>query len=202
VIAHRLADPEAVCARGGTVQRAERSHQLDHLGATGLGSLRIQEAYRIDPNDLRNLPPGVAWITTAGRAAKVAVARAGKARIGSSTRGGRRDKRVAPGDPALGRACAVVDGPEEIAIFEARLIPAATAADRVEDREVPRQHATVTASPASTFEQQTLPMDDSAPQPATDDTPWLDEETGKGSAIAEPAPEPPSPPVSPYAQGL
>ena len=30
-----------------------------------MGSLRIQETYRIDPNDLRNLPPGVAWITTA-----------------------------------------------------------------------------------------------------------------------------------------
>ncbi len=40
-----------------------------------MGSLRIQETYRIDPNDLRNLPPGVAWITTAGRAAKVAVTR-------------------------------------------------------------------------------------------------------------------------------
>ena len=82
VIAHRLADPEPVAARAGTIKRAERSHQLDQVGATGGGSLRIQETYRIDPNDLRNLPPGVAWITTAGRAAKVAVTRGGQDRAG------------------------------------------------------------------------------------------------------------------------
>jgi hypothetical protein len=78
VIAHRLADPELVAARAGTAKRAERSHQLDPTGATGMGSLRIQETYRIDPNDLCNLPPGVAWITTAGRAAKVCVSRVGR----------------------------------------------------------------------------------------------------------------------------
>jgi hypothetical protein len=73
VIAHRLADPEAVVTRAGTIKRAERSHQLDATGATGMGSLRIQEAYRVDPNDLRNLDPGVAWIITAGRAAKACI---------------------------------------------------------------------------------------------------------------------------------
>jgi hypothetical protein len=73
VIAHRLADPEAVVTRAGTTKRAERSHQLDATGATGMGSLRIQEAYRVDPNDLRNLDPGVAWIITAGRAAKACI---------------------------------------------------------------------------------------------------------------------------------
>jgi hypothetical protein len=41
-----------------------------------MGSLRLQDAYRVDPNDLRSLPPGVAYIVTGGRAAKVAVARA------------------------------------------------------------------------------------------------------------------------------
>jgi len=40
-----------------------------------MGCLRLQDAYRIDPNDLRSLPAGVAWIVTGGRAAKVAVAR-------------------------------------------------------------------------------------------------------------------------------
>jgi hypothetical protein len=123
LIAHRLADPEPVCTRAGTRQRAERSHQLDQLGATGMGSLRIQETYRIDPNDLRNLPPGVAWITTAGRAAKVCVTRGGQDRTGGgqapvsphedrrSPRGPQipatpqrdpeRDKRVGRGDPGL-----------------------------------------------------------------------------------------------------
>ena len=49
-----------------------------------MGSLRIQETYRIDPNDLRNLPAGVAWIITAGRAAKVFVARGGRAPLAGS----------------------------------------------------------------------------------------------------------------------
>jgi hypothetical protein len=199
VIAHRLADPEAVCARAGTVQRAERSHQLDHLGATGMGSLRIQEAYRIDPNDLRNLPAGVAWITTAGRAAKVAVARAGQGRIESSPRAGRRDKRVGPGDPALGRAWAVVDGPEEIAIVEAQLIPTATAADPVGKREMPRRHASVTSVPA--FEQPMPPIDDTAAESGGDDKPLSANEAEEASAVPEPTPAPP-PGASPYAQGL
>jgi hypothetical protein len=38
-----------------------------------MGSLRLQDAYRIDPNDLRSLPPGVAYVVTGGRAAKIAI---------------------------------------------------------------------------------------------------------------------------------
>ena len=50
LIVHRLADPDPVIARAGTIRRAERSHQLDPTGATGMGSLRLQDAYRVDPN--------------------------------------------------------------------------------------------------------------------------------------------------------
>ena len=74
IIVHRLADPEPVVARAGSVRRAERSHQLDVTGPTGQGSLRIQDTYRVDPNEVRSLPPGVAWVISGGRAAKVAVA--------------------------------------------------------------------------------------------------------------------------------
>jgi hypothetical protein len=110
-----LADP--IVTRAGTIRRPERSHQLDPTGPTGQGSLRIQDTYRIDPNDLRSLPAGVAWIVTGGRAAKVAVARGGRAPLAGSPRrisqGGRaplagspqRDRGeteiVGPGDPAL-----------------------------------------------------------------------------------------------------
>jgi hypothetical protein len=74
LIAHRLADPDPIVTRAGTIRRAERSHQLDVGGATGMGSLRLQDAYRVDPNDLRSLATGVAYVVTGGRAAKVAVA--------------------------------------------------------------------------------------------------------------------------------
>jgi hypothetical protein len=86
LIAHRLADPDPIVTRAGTIRRAERSHQLDVGGATGMGSLRLQDTYRIDPNDVRSLPPGVAYIVTGGRAAKVAVARGGRAPLAGSPR--------------------------------------------------------------------------------------------------------------------
>lgn len=105
LIAHRLADPDPIVTRAGTTKRAERSHQLDPTGATGMGSLRLQDTYRIDPNDLRSLPPGVAWIVTGGRAGKVAISRGGRAPLVSSPRRDRRDNTVVgPGDPALVRA--------------------------------------------------------------------------------------------------
>jgi hypothetical protein len=56
LIAHRLADPDPIVTGAGTIRRPERSHQLDTTGATGMGSLRLQDTYRIDPNDLRSLP--------------------------------------------------------------------------------------------------------------------------------------------------
>jgi hypothetical protein len=75
ILAHRIVDPDPIVTRAGTIRRAERSHQLDGAAATGAGSLRMQDAYRIDPNDLRSPPPGVAWIVHAGHAAKVAISR-------------------------------------------------------------------------------------------------------------------------------
>jgi hypothetical protein len=58
-----------------------------------MGSLRLQDTYRIDPNDLRSFSAGVAWIVTGGRAAKVAVARA-------NVRPGTRERaRWEPGKP-------------------------------------------------------------------------------------------------------
>ena len=93
LIAHRLADPDPVVLRAGTIRRAERSHQLDVGGATGVGSLRLQDAYRIDPNELRSLTTGVAYVVSGGRAAKVAVA---AARIPSSVAGSALPRGAAP----------------------------------------------------------------------------------------------------------
>jgi hypothetical protein len=90
LIAHRLADPDPIVTRAGSIKRPERSHQLDTSGATGLGSLRLQDAYRVDPNELRSLPTGIAWIVTGGRAAKVAITRGGRAPLVGSPRRGRR----------------------------------------------------------------------------------------------------------------
>ena len=204
LIAHRLADPEPVAARAGTRRQAERSHQLDPHGATGLGSLRIQETYRIDPNDLRNLPAGVAWITTAGRAAKVCVSRGRQSTLASPRHDRRRIEPVAEGNPpmspnegvawdpdverrtpgnqtavpTLDCASVTTDRPEEITFVEAQL-----------GRALPVSVAPVPSVAAEafsnepTFEQQTLPMDDVAaaatrleapPPPAPSEEPGVD----------------------------
>ena len=209
VIAHRLADPEPVAARAGTVKRAERSHQLDQVGVTGGGSLRIQETYRIDPNDLRNLPPGVAWITTAGRAAKVAVSGAGPAPVaGSPRRHDRRDRRgrdrgrVGPPEPVPGGAAVVMDGPEEISFVEARLIPSAGMGAEVPQVR-PRKQPRATRTPTARAVAPSLPISERAEVAVAPDEPQ--ETTGaSGDTGEEFAGSHEAPPrrVSPYAEGL
>jgi hypothetical protein len=121
IVAHRLADPDPVVTRAGTVRRAERSHQLDPTGATGMGSLRMQDAYRVDPNELRSLPAGVAYVVNGGRAAKVAVAQAPTGPV--ATR-----EAVAAGDPDEAVAvpgAAEVDEPlADTAVTEHQAVPA------------------------------------------------------------------------------
>ncbi len=102
IIAHRVADPDPIVTRAGTIKRPERSHQLDGTTATGAGSLRMQDAYRIDPNDLRSLPPGVAWIVHGGHAAKIAVTRTSAEPAPDSP--------IAPAVPAV-PAADLVEGP-------------------------------------------------------------------------------------------
>jgi len=199
VIAHRLADPELIAERAGTVQRAERSHQLDHLGATGMGSLRIQETYRIDPNDLRNLPAGVAWITTAGRAAKVAIA-ASQAQQTLPTerrRPGKEHVSARTAHVTLSDSWATADGPEEVGFVEVRLMP--------------RTHSAAGPEPSGrqelgpNVEQQTLPINDAVNEPPGGDQgqpgATTEERDERREEFGSP-PDAPSRRVSPYAEGL
>ena len=45
-------------------------------GPTGQGSARLQHQFKIEPNRVRALEPGVAYVISRGRAMKVAVLRA------------------------------------------------------------------------------------------------------------------------------
>ena len=44
-------------------------------GATGEGSARIQHQFKVDPNKVRALPPGAAYVISRGRAMKIQVLR-------------------------------------------------------------------------------------------------------------------------------
>jgi hypothetical protein len=76
VICHRVNTPEDICALAGTRQRMEYSTHYAIQGATGEGSARIHHQFKVDPNKVRALPPGAAYIISRGRATKIQVLQA------------------------------------------------------------------------------------------------------------------------------
>lgn len=75
VILHASNKPDDLIERAGTVKVIERSVQKDTLGATGMGSLRAQESFRINPNDAGQLGKGECFIMSGRRAQWVKVQR-------------------------------------------------------------------------------------------------------------------------------
>ncbi len=80
VICHRVNTPEEIVALAGTRRAMEYSSHYAPGGATGEGSARVQHQFKVDPNRVRGLPPGEAYVISRGRAMKVAVLRAPDAR--------------------------------------------------------------------------------------------------------------------------
>jgi Helicase HerA, central domain len=76
VICHRVNTPEAIIALAGTRQGMEYSTQFAPEGATGAGSARSQHQFKVDPNKVRALEPGMAFLISRGRAMKIQVPRA------------------------------------------------------------------------------------------------------------------------------
>jgi hypothetical protein len=76
VICHRVNTPEDICALAGTRQRMEYSTHYVREGATGEGSARIQHQFKVDPNRVRALSPGAAYVISRGRAMKIQMTRA------------------------------------------------------------------------------------------------------------------------------
>jgi hypothetical protein len=76
VICHRVNTPEEIIALAGTRRAVEYSTHYASEGATGEGSARLQHQFKIDPNKVRALPPGHAYVISRGRAMKIQVLRA------------------------------------------------------------------------------------------------------------------------------
>jgi len=76
VVCHRVNTPEEIIALAGTRRVIEYSSHYTQDGATGEGSARIQHQYKVDPNHVRCLPPGAAFIISHGRAMKAQIERA------------------------------------------------------------------------------------------------------------------------------
>ena len=76
VICHRVNTPEEIIALAGTRKAMEYSTQFASDGATGAGSARSQHQFKVDPNKVRGLDPGTAYLISRGRAMKVQIPRA------------------------------------------------------------------------------------------------------------------------------
>lgn len=68
VVCHRVNTPERIAALAGTRERPEYSMHYDKEGANGEGSVRIQHQFKVEPNAVRSLEPGEAYLISRGRA--------------------------------------------------------------------------------------------------------------------------------------
>jgi hypothetical protein len=76
VIVHAVNEPEEIAALAGTKQKIELSHRYEDGVCERGGFARQQERPRVDPDEIRRLPTGSAWLIRRGRAGKVAIERA------------------------------------------------------------------------------------------------------------------------------
>jgi energy-coupling factor transporter ATP-binding protein EcfA2 len=76
VIAHRVNTPEEIVALAGTRKVPELTMRLADDGVTRERTVRMEPRSTIDPNKLRGLSPGTAYLISRGRAMKIQVPRA------------------------------------------------------------------------------------------------------------------------------
>ena len=73
-ICHRVPNPEEIAELAGTKQGIESSIQFHDDRATGLGSAREQYQWALNPQEIRELEPGQAFVIRRGHKAKLQVA--------------------------------------------------------------------------------------------------------------------------------
>ena len=76
LVLHQLADPDLLVGLAGTVRTPEQAWQLDAWGPAGQARVHMADRPRVDPNQVRQLHPGEAFLIQAGRAVKLSVLQA------------------------------------------------------------------------------------------------------------------------------
>jgi len=74
ILLHGMATPEQFVRAGGTRRVPFTTRQLDGDAFTGLGSTRVEDEYRADPNQVRALKPGQCFAIGSGLAMKLQIA--------------------------------------------------------------------------------------------------------------------------------
>lgn len=109
VIVHALNEPGSLAELGGTKQVMELTHRYEDGLYARQGHARCEWRLKVDPDEIRSLPTGSAWVIRRGRAAKVAIERAPIA-------GGAALPEPAPLDEPLARVA--VEAPKEISYLD------------------------------------------------------------------------------------
>jgi hypothetical protein len=76
LVLHQLADPDLLVGLAGTVRTPEQAWQLDPWGPADQARVHMADRPRVDPNQVRQLHPGEAFLIQAGRAVKLSVLQA------------------------------------------------------------------------------------------------------------------------------
>jgi hypothetical protein len=76
LVLHQTPDPGRLIELAGTVRVAEQAWQLDPWGPAGQARVHMADRPRVDPNQVRQLHPGEAFLIQAGRAVKLSVLQA------------------------------------------------------------------------------------------------------------------------------
>lgn len=76
VIVHALNEPGALAELGGMKRVIELTHRYEDGVYARQGHARQERQLKVDPDDIRGLSSGQAWVIRRGRAAKVAIERA------------------------------------------------------------------------------------------------------------------------------
>ena len=75
VIVHALNEPGALAELGGMKRVIELTHRYEDGVYIRQGHARQERQLKVDPDDIRSLSNGNAWVIRRGRAAKVAIER-------------------------------------------------------------------------------------------------------------------------------
>jgi hypothetical protein len=76
LVLHQTPDPDTLVALAGTVRVAEQAWQLDPWGPAGQAKVFMADRPRVDPNQVRQLYPGEAFLVCGGRAVKLSILQA------------------------------------------------------------------------------------------------------------------------------
>jgi hypothetical protein len=76
LVLHQTPNPEPLIALAGTIRTPEQAWQLDPWGPAGEARIHMTDRPRVDPNQVRQLHPGEAFLIQAGRAVKLSILQA------------------------------------------------------------------------------------------------------------------------------